>query len=138
MARIRAQRAGKRRPRHAGSTKPRPRPAPLSPGDLLAVIDEIDILDMTLETVPTLSLLARMMVNVQHHSDPQERDEIARLGFRLRGLDVDYDKGMTALRPCAPEDGMVLDAAMAPDTIVEAVRWRLQRISAVLTAAQRK
>ncbi len=112
--------------------------SPLDSRDLLAVIDEIDILDMTLEAVPTLTLLAQMMANVRHRSDPRERDEIARLGFRLRGLDVDFDKDMTALRPCDSGDGMIPDAAMTPDAVVEAVRWRLQRVSAVLSAAQRK
>ncbi len=105
----------------------------LSLRDLLAVIDELDLLEMTLETVPTLGLLARMMANVQRCDDPEERDEIALLGFRRRGIDVDYDKGVTALRPW--DSGDAIDVGAAPEMIVEAVRWRLQRVSAALSAA---
>ncbi len=92
--------------------------APLAGGDLLAVIDELEMLELTLETVPTLSLLARMVANLGRH---EARDSIARLGER-RGIDVDKAE--------PPVD--VFDAAMAPDVIVEAVRWRLQRVSAAL------
>src|SRR5688572_21494079 len=119
---MRAQRGGKRRSRR----RQRAAPLPLGGGDLLAVADELDVLGLTLETVPTLTLLARMAADAQRRGT-EERDGIARLGLR-RGIDVDEG---------TPREGsMLLDAASAPDTIVEAVRWRLQRVSAVLSAAK--
>ena len=122
MASRRAQRGGKRR----STKRRRAAKPPLAGSDLLAVIDELDTLDLTLETLPTLTLMARTIVEAQRR-DRDGRDRIALLGLR-RGIDVDKDT--------PSEERTILDAASAPDTIVEAVRWRLQRVTAALSAAK--
>jgi hypothetical protein len=118
------------------------KPKLLDSGEVISVVDEIDFIEMVLATLPMLRVLA---CKIEQYRDPREdprgRDEIVRLGMRLSGFDVDSPRPRKG-DPVYPgdavhphESNMMSDVAMGIEAVVEALRWRLQRLSLVLMAA---
>jgi hypothetical protein len=115
--------------------KAKTKPRLLDSGEVIGVVDEIDFIESVMATLPMLRVLAWKIDQCRPRNGPKEenRDPIVDMGVRLTGLDVDGDEHATEIHPL--DSSMMSDVAMSIDAVVEAVRWRLQRLSLVLMSA---
>jgi hypothetical protein len=132
MARIavRADRRQSRKPTTAPGSESRQREGPgLDAAALADIVEELRVIDHTLSCAAPLAEEARVVVNATECDEPARRDPIAKISLRLQGVDVDRI-GTRSLRPL--NDPLIEAIVDAADAVIEAARWRLDRVRCVL------
>ncbi len=101
---------------------------PNSPQLLLAILDEMDLIDSLLRTVPILNVAACLVRDEELGGGPDAIAELAKTWFHN---DLAQQLQIVNDSDCANARAQLLSA---PDAMVETARWRLRRVNVILNA----